>query len=62
VQTDPYGAPAGDLDLLTAVMHEMGHQLGLGDLDAAADSHDLMFSPLVAGERRLPDAVHDFMV
>ncbi len=56
LQTDPYGAPAGDLDLLTAVMHEMGHQLGLGDLDAAADSGDLMFSQLVTGERRLPDA------
>ena len=41
LQTDPYGAPAGDLDLLTAVMHEMGHQLALGDLDAAADSGDL---------------------
>jgi hypothetical protein len=40
----------------------MGHQLGLDDLGAAADSHDLMFSPLVTGERRLPDAVHDFMV
>ena len=25
------GAPAGHIDLLTTLMHEMGHQLGLGD-------------------------------
>ena len=31
MQTDPTGAPAGHYDLLTAVMHEMGHTLGLGD-------------------------------
>ena len=29
--TDPAGAPAGRMDLLTAVMHEMGHALGLAD-------------------------------
>jgi hypothetical protein len=29
--TDPTGAPAGHYDLLTAVMHEMGHALGLED-------------------------------
>ena len=31
LQTDPTGAPAGHYDLLTAVMHEMGHALGLDD-------------------------------
>ena len=31
LQTDPTGAPAGHYDLLTTVMHEMGHALGLGD-------------------------------
>ena len=31
MQTDPTGAPAGHYDLLTAIMHEMGHALGLGD-------------------------------
>ena len=60
LQTDPYGAPAGEMDLLTAVMHEMGHQLGLEDTHAAADSDGLMFDHLVTGERRLPDAgTHD---
>ena len=47
----PTSAAAGHLDLLTAVMHEMGHELGL---DHAADAHALMFDSLVNGERRLP--------
>jgi hypothetical protein len=42
------------MDLLTAVMHEMGHVLGLPDTDAPPD--DLMYINLVDGERRLPDA------
>jgi VCBS repeat-containing protein len=53
LQTDPTGAPAGHFDLLTTVMHEMGHALGLGDsysLDARAN---LMYGYLVLGERRL---------
>ena len=29
--TDPTQAPAGHYDLLTTVMHEMGHALGLDD-------------------------------
>ena len=29
--TDPAGAPAGHLDLLTTIMHEMGHAIGLPD-------------------------------
>ena len=51
---DPSQVPAGDMDLLTAVMHEMGHALGLDDSYAAADRGDLMFGALVTGERRLP--------
>ena len=54
--TDPANAAAGHLDLLTAVVHEMGHELGLPDLTAAADAHELMYINLVDGERRLPDA------
>ena len=54
--TDPAQAPAGHMDLLTVVMHEMGHQLGLEDSYAPADIGDLMYGYLVAGERRLPDA------
>jgi large repetitive protein len=47
----PSSAAAGHLDLLTAVMHEMGHELGLGH---ATDAHDLMHDDLVDGDRRLP--------
>jgi hypothetical protein len=56
LQTDPSGAAAGQMDLLTVVMHEIGHALGLDDSYAAADRDDLMFGTLVTGERRLPGA------
>ena len=56
--TAPSGVPAGRLDLLTAVMHEMGHELGLDDCDSLADRDSLMFGRLTAGERRLP-ALHE---
>jgi large repetitive protein len=41
----------GKMDLLTVVMHELGHQIGLGELDNPVD---LMFETLASGERRLP--------
>jgi hypothetical protein len=53
--TDPTNAAAGHIDLLTAVMHEMGHELGLADLTAPGDIHNLMYISLVDGERRVPD-------
>ena len=55
LQTDLSGPPAGQMDLLTLVMHEIGHVLGL---DHAEDSSagDLMSDHLVTGERRLPSA------
>ena len=40
-----------DMDLLTVVMHELGHVLGLEDLDP--DTHDLMSETLDAGVRGL---------
>ncbi len=49
---DPSSAAAGHLDLLTAVMHEMGHQLGLPHSDEVGN---VMFDELVDGVRRLPD-------
>jgi hypothetical protein len=45
---------AGHIDLLTTIMHEMGHQLGLGDSYLPADRDRLMYGYLTLGERRLP--------
>src|SRR5207247_1429283 len=52
--TDPMSAPAGRVDLLTAIMHEMGHKLGLDDLYAEQDRDNLMYGYLTVGERRIP--------
>ena len=52
--TDPLSAPAGHLDLLTAIEHEMGHKLGLGDSYDEKDRDKLMYGYLTVGERRLP--------
>ena len=52
--TDPMSAPAGHVDLLTALMHEMGHKLGLDDSYAEKDRDNLMYGYLTVGERRLP--------
>ena len=42
------------IDLLTTVMHELGHQIGLVDATATADRADLMYATIDPGERRLP--------
>jgi hypothetical protein len=52
--TDPSSAPAGHLDLLTAIEHEMGHKLGLDDSYSEKDRNNLMYGYLTVGERRLP--------
>jgi Ca2+-binding RTX toxin-like protein len=51
------GAAAAHMDLLTVVMHEVGHVLGYSDLDLAAAPTDLMSATLDEGVRRLPDTV-----
>jgi hypothetical protein len=43
----------GRMDLLTVVMHELGHVLGLEDLNFAGDAGDLMCETLPAGVRRV---------
>jgi hypothetical protein len=52
--TDPLSAPAGHVDLLTTIEHEMGHKLGLPDTYAERDRDNLMYGYLTVGERRLP--------
>ncbi|HLJ27705.1 MAG TPA: Ig-like domain-containing protein [Candidatus Angelobacter sp.] len=51
---DPGSPAAGHLDLLTAVMHEMGHRLGMGDKSAERNRGHIMYGELSVGERRLP--------
>jgi hypothetical protein len=50
---EPSEVPSSEMDLLTAVLHEMGHVLGLADLD---DEDELMSSVLQPGTRQLPSA------
>lgn len=42
------------VDLLTVILHELGHHLGLDDLDPATNPHQLMTGTFNSGERRLP--------
>jgi hypothetical protein len=47
----------GHMDLETVVMHELGHLLGLNDVDLPTGSVDLMATRLTPGVRRLPDGL-----
>lgn len=52
--TAPHRAPAGRIDLLTTVLHEMGHAAGLADAYEPRSRDNLMHGFLTIGERRLP--------
>jgi murein DD-endopeptidase MepM/ murein hydrolase activator NlpD len=54
---DPTSPAYGHMDLLTVVMHELGHELGFGDLSATAAPYGLMAESITTGIRRLPSAV-----
>jgi hypothetical protein len=47
------GAAAGHVDLLTVVAHELGHVLGIAELD---NPNDVMFEYVQLGERKIPTA------
>lgn len=49
--TDPLAASR--IDLLTVLMHEIGHRLGLEDINPADDAHNLMTDTIDVGTRRL---------
>ena len=51
---DSGGAADGRLDLLTVLMHELGHQIGLDDEYVTSSGDDVMFGYMKVGERRLP--------
>jgi hypothetical protein len=48
----PGGPAAGHMDLLTAVLHEMGHVNGLGDINTLTHPNNLMDATLTHGLRR----------
>ena len=49
---------SGRMDLLTVVMHELGHVLGRADLGPEVEPHGLMAEALPSGTRRLPATIH----
>ncbi|MDB5222828.1 MAG: hypothetical protein JWN83_1495 [Chitinophagaceae bacterium] len=52
--TSSHMLPAGHVDLLSCILHEMGHVLGLKDLKEKIFSNDFMYAYLTVGERRIP--------
>jgi len=56
------GTAADGMDLYTLVLHELGHILGLGDLDPSVVPNDLMTGTQPVGIRQLPNASHAALV
>jgi hypothetical protein len=50
---NPSSLAYGDMDLLTAVMHELGHVFGFEDLNPETNPDELMSATLNTGERHL---------
>ena len=46
--------PNGTAVLLTVVLHELGHLIGLSHITTSGDSHSLMSDHLEVGSRSLP--------
>jgi len=53
----PNSVAGEQVDLLTVISHELGHVLGLPDLDPNADPYNLMSATLASGTRSLPMGV-----
>lgn len=51
---DPNGPAAGKINLMTALMHELGHVMGLGHVSSSVDGTRLMTGSIDPGVRRLP--------
>ena len=56
LQATPGSSAVGQIDLLTVVEHELGHELGLSDVDPQSHPSDLMAATLAPGVRRQPTA------
>ena len=54
LEANPSSIAYGDMDLLTVVMHEIGHVLGFDDLNPETNPDVLMNDTLDEGVRRLP--------
>lgn len=53
----PDGPAAGKIDLMTVLMHELGHVMGLGHVSSAVDGTRLMAGSIDPGIRRLPSSL-----
>lgn len=57
LQAAPGSAAEGKIDLMTVLMHELGHVMGLDHVSSAVDGTRLMAGSIDPGIRRLPSAL-----